>query len=298
MNLVLKILGGIALALVLAVSTIQVLSMQKLNRPILSSDSSPPTLTDSASLARGRHLATAIGKCVDCHGPDLGGAVLVDAPPFTVVAPNLTSGTGGILADRSDDDLLRAIRHGTGVGGRPLVIMPSKAYWHMGDEDVGSLIGYLRNAPAVNRELPVTKFSMLGRFLAVKGDLDAMFDAREIDHEARRDAVPPADTTAVYGRYLANIGGCTHCHRPDLTGGPIAAAPPDSRPAANITPTGIGSWTEADFFKALREGMRPDGTMIDTLAMPIPMTRLMTDTETKAIFMYLQTVPAKATGAM
>lgn len=298
MNIVLKILGGIAIVLVLAVSTIHVFAMQKLNTPVLSSDTSPPTLSDSASLVKGRHLATAIGKCVDCHGADFGGMVLADAPPFRVVAPNLTSGRGGILGDRTDDDLLRAIRHGTGVGGRRLAIMPSKAYWHMGDDDIGALVGYLRSLPAVDREHPPTQFKLLGRFLVVKGDLDELFDADHIDHEARRPAAPPADTTAEYGNYLANIGGCTHCHRPDLTGGPIAAAPPDSRPSANITPTGIGAWTEADFFRAVREGMRPDGTPIDTLAMPVPMTRLMTDTETKAIFKYLQTVPAKATAGM
>jgi hypothetical protein len=70
------------------------------------------------------------------------------------------------------------------------------------------------------------------------------------------------------------------------------------RPAANITPQAIGSWSEEDFFRALRQGIRPDGTPIDTTSMPIPMTRLMTDVETKAIYMYLRTVPAKMTAGM
>jgi mono/diheme cytochrome c family protein len=119
---------------------------------------------------------------------------------------------------------------------------------------MGSLIAYLRTLPAVDRELPPTSFGLLGRVLLLKGDLNGMFDAKEIDHLARRSAPPAADTTADYGRYLAEIGGCTGCHGPTLSGGPIPGMPPEARPARNITPEGIGSWTEQDFFKAVRVG--------------------------------------------
>jgi mono/diheme cytochrome c family protein len=292
-----KVLGILVLVVAMVLSGIFVFSTQTLNRSIEYTDSSPPTTRDSASLARGRHLSRAIGKCVDCHGPDLGGQVLIDGMPFArVVAPNLTSGRGGIGNDRSDDDYLRAIRHGIGVGGRALALMPARNYWHMGDDDVGALIGYLRSVPAVDKELPPTAFGLVGRTLLLKGDLDDLFEAKSMDHTARRPPPPAADTTADYGRYLAEIGGCTGCHGPTLSGGPIPGAPPEMKPATNITPEGIGTWTEADFFKAMREGVRPSGVPIDTMSMPIPMTREMTDLETKAIFMYLKTVPPKAAG--
>ena len=292
-----KIIGGLVLTILMVLSGIFVFSTQTLNRAIEYTDSSPPTTHDSASLARGRHLARAIGKCVDCHGPDLGGQVMIDGMPFArVVAPNLTSGRGGVANNRSDDDFLRAIRHGIGPGGRALAIMPARNYWHMGDDDVGALIGYLRSVPAVDREQPSTAFGLVGRVLLLKGDLDDMFEAKSMDHTARRPAPPAADTTADYGRYLAEIGGCTGCHGPGLSGGTVPGAPPEMKPAANITPEGIGSWTEADFFKALREGVRPDGTPLDTTSMPVPLTREMTDLETKAIYMYLKTVPGKAYG--
>jgi mono/diheme cytochrome c family protein len=292
-----KILGGLVLAVAMILSAIFVFSTQTLNRAIEYTDSSPPTTRDSASLARGNHLARAIGKCVDCHGADLGGQVIIDGMPFArVVAPNLTSGRGGIAEDRSDDDFLRAIRHGIGANGQALALMPSRNYWHMGDDDVGAMIGYLRSIPAVDRELPATSFGLVGRTLLLKGDLDDMFEAKSMDHTARRPPPPAADTTADYGRYLAEIGGCTGCHGPGLSGGPIPGAPPEMKPATNITPENIGSWTEADFFKALREGVRPNGIPIDTVNMPIPLTREMTDLETKAIYMYLKTVPAKAHG--
>lgn len=299
MRLIGQILGGILVLAILAVSTVFVFSTQKLTKRINVSDSAPGIPRDSVSKERGKHLATAIAKCVDCHGADFGGQVMLDELPFArIVAPNLTSGQGGIAESRSDDDLLRSIRHGVSNLGRPLALMPAKNYWHMGDDDAAALVAYLRSLPKVDRELPATQFGAIGRWELFRGNVDVMFEALESPHDARREAPPPADTTAAFGQYLANIGGCTSCHRPDLSGGPIPAAPPTMRPAANITPEGIGSWTEQDFFKLVREGIRPDGRMIDTLSMPVPMTRQMTDVETRAIWMYLRTVPAKATAAM
>ena len=292
-----KILAGVVVVILMLLSTIFVFSTQTLNKNIEYTDTSPPIPRDSASIARGRHLSRAIGKCVECHADDFGGKVVFEAQPMaTVVAPNLTSGRGGIAGSRTDDDLLRAIRHGIGPGGRALVLMPAKNYWHMSDADVGSLIAYLRTLPAVDRELAPTKFGLVGRVLLVKGDLNPMFEAKDMDHVARRTAAPAADTTVEYGRYLAEIGGCTGCHGPSLSGGSLPGAPPDAKPAANITPEGIGTWTEQDFFKAMREGIRPAGTPIDSTVMPIRLTREMTDLETKAIYMFLRTVPPKPLG--
>lgn len=293
-----KVLAGVVLVVLMIVSTIFVFSTTILNKSIEYTDASPPIPRDSAAIARGRHLSRAISKCVNCHGDDLGGQLVFDALPMArVVAPNLTSGRGGVAGNRTDDDFLRAIRHGIGPGGRALVLMPSRNYWHMGDADVGSLIAYLRTLPAVDRELEPTKFGLVGRVLLVKGDLNPMFEAKDMDHTVRRGQPPAADTTAEYGRYLAEIGGCTGCHGPSLSGGPLPGMPPDARPAANITPEGIGSWTEQDFFRAMREGMRPNGTAIDSTMMPVRLTREMTDLETKAIYLFLRTVPPKATGA-
>jgi mono/diheme cytochrome c family protein len=292
-----KILGGLVVVVIMILSTIFVFSTQTFNKGIEYTDASPPIPKDSASIARGRHLSRAISKCVDCHGEDLGGQVVIDAMPMgRVVAPNLTSGRGGIAANRNDDDFLRAIRHGIAPSGRALALMPARNYWHMSDADVGSLVAYLRTVPAVDRELPPTGFGLVGRVLLLKGDLDGMFEAKAMDHVARRGPQPAADTTVEYGRYLSEIGGCTGCHGATLSGGPIPGAPPDMRPSTNITPEGIGSWTEADFFKALREGMRPNGTAIDSTVMPIRLTREMTDQETKAIYLFLKTVPPKASG--
>lgn len=60
--------------------------------------------------------------------------------------------------------------------------------------------------------------------------------------------------------------------------------------AQNITPAAIGSWTLADFSRALRTGKRPDGTTINQL-MPWPFTAQMTDTEINALWLYVHAVP-------
>jgi hypothetical protein len=66
---------------------------------------------------------------------------------------------------------------------------------------------------------------------------------------------------------------------------------------ANLTPheTGLKTWSESDFIRALREGKRKDGTAINTM-MPWKSYGQMTDTELKAVWAYLQTVPALEKG--
>jgi mono/diheme cytochrome c family protein len=94
-------------------------------------------------------------------------------------------------------------------------------------------------------------------------------------------------------------GGCIGCHGPTLSGGPIPAHPPEFPAAGNLTPdkaTGLGPWTEADFFTMLRTGRRPDGRQIDARYMPWKYTAQLTDDEIRAMWRYLQTVPAKPKG--
>jgi mono/diheme cytochrome c family protein len=62
--------------------------------------------------------------------------------------------------------------------------------------------------------------------------------------------------------------------------------------ASNITPdnnTGIGSWTDEEIINAIRNGKRPDGTMIGPV-MPIVFYRNMSDTDVIAIVAYLRSV--------
>jgi len=73
------------------------------------------------------------------------------------------------------------------------------------------------------------------------------------------------------------------------------AGPPGLPPASNLTPAGIGSWTEVDLTRALREGKRPDGSQLDEF-MPSKVFRGMTDAEIHAVWLYLTSVPARPFG--
>ena len=98
--------------------------------------------------------------------------------------------------------------------------------------------------------------------------------------------------TVEYGAYLAQY--CTACHSEDFTGGELDIAPPDAPRARNITPdpAGIGGWTLEEFMHAMRTGETPEGTKLSDL-MPTSAYQYMTDEELTALYLYLQTVPAK-----
>jgi mono/diheme cytochrome c family protein len=242
---------------------------------------------DSAALARGRHLAEAVGKCQDCHGDDWGGKVMTDNVMFARLAgTNLTGGRGGI-GDRTDADLERAIRHGVGPGGRPLFFMPAEAFAVMSDEDLAALLGFLRTLPPVDRELPAPRIGPIARALYLSGNFP-LVPAEIVRHDSR-SAMPAPEVTVEYGEYLATVGGCRACHGEALAG----TANPD---APDITRSRLGTWTESDFFRAIREGRRPDGTIVDPEKMPWVRSSRMTDEEIRAVWEYVRSLPGRVEG--
>lgn len=250
---------------------------------------------DSATIARGQHIATIRG-CVDCHTANLAGAKFLDVPLLgTIYAANLTRGRNGAASTFTPEDWDRAIRHGVKPDGSPLLIMPSQEYAELSDEDVAALAAYMKSLPAVDSHLGENRVGPIGRFLEFTGGA-ILVPASHIDQEADRKPTPPEGPTAEYGAYLAT--SCTGCHGQELTGGPIPGMPPGTPPALNLTTdstTGLGSWTETDFTRALREGKKPDGT---TLKAPMPwqLTSQLTDDELHALWLHLRTLPAKPYG--
>ena len=95
---------------------------------------------------------------------------------------------------------------------------------------------------------------------------------------------------------LRFAGGCMGCHGPGLSGGPVPGTPPDFKPALNITPGGRpGQWSEVDFISAMRTGTTKDGYKLDEF-MPWKAVGQLTDDELKAMWAYLESVPAKEYG--
>lgn len=276
---------GVVGLVVFAVASLYAATALRFRRTYRTPDSAVHAAADSAALVRGRHLVEAIGKCQECHGSDYGGKVVMDDAMFArLSAANLTPGRGGI-GQRSDADLERAIRHGVGPVGRPLLFMPAEAYTVLGDEDLAALLGYLRTLPPVDREAAPPRIGPIARVLYLGGKFP-LVPAELVSHETRTP-VPPAGVTIPYGEYLATAGGCRACHGSGLTG----TGNPD---APDITRSRLAGWTEADFFRAMREGRRPDGTTIDPAKMPWVRSSLMTDEEIRAVWGYVRSLPGRA----
>ncbi|WP_345797446.1 c-type cytochrome [Castellaniella sp. MT123] len=114
------------------------------------------------------------------------------------------------------------------------------------------------------------------------------------------------DDLLVRGDYLMNgVVACVNCHAArdekgkvlknlGLSGGMVFEAPVFTAYAANITPdrkTGIGGWTDAQLANAIRNGVRPDGSLIGP-PMPTPFYRNLSDRDLAAIIAYLRAQPA------
>lgn len=249
--------------------------------------------TDAASLARGKHIAESRG-CTVCHGPDLGGAKVEESFPMGKwYGPNLTAGAGSRAGQFTTEDWVRAIRHGVGPDQRPLYLMPSDEYQHFSDADLGAVIAYVRAAPKVERPTQPLEFGPVARMLIATGKIKLPADL--IDHARVQPAAMTPAVTLEYGRYVAY--GCTGCHGTNFSGGKIEIGPPDWPHAANLTPhadSRLPKWSEDDFLKAIRTAKRPDGTELNPV-MPRAFGTL-DDTELKAVWLYLKSLPPVATG--
>ena len=284
-------LAGLLGLLLVALAVIYVGSQVRLNRRYEIAVQPPPIPTDAASITRGQHLATAVTGCTKCHGADLSGHLFADAPPFLLVASNLTRGAGGVGGQYSDADWVRAIRYGVRPNGKSLIFMPSQHFNKLSNEDLAALIAYIKSVAPVDHEQEPSTLRLLGRLLLLIGEYP--LPAETADAAAPIPVAPPAGRTVEYGNYLVGIGACSECHGAKLAGG--APIEPGAPPGANLTPGGnIGQWSEAEFINTLRTGLRPDGTAINA-AMPWWVLAQQTDDELGAIYAYLRSLPALPT---
>ncbi|GIX06393.1 MAG: cytochrome c [Candidatus Poribacteria bacterium] len=289
----LLIFGGGMLLLLLLLLAVVLLSERRLNAAVSLQPRPPAIPMDPELFERGRRLAAGLLRCTSCHGEDLGGKVaLEDSRYGRFVAPNLTTGPGGVGAAYTDADWVRAIRYGRDPQGRPLRWMPVADYIGLADSDLAALITYLKAIPPVRRELPEFSLSLLARWDYVRGRF-RLSDAEQVNLELEPPLTPPRSSPAAYGRYLAKIGGCNTCHGERWNGARIPYAPPDAPPAPNLTPhltEGLGSWSEEDFRRALRTGRRPDGQLLDPW-MPWQNFAHLSDEEVRALWAYLWSLP-------
>ena len=237
--------------------------------------------TDSAAVARGAHLAGIYG-CRDCHGDGLAGRVMADEGPARIVAPNLTpAGVGGAYEPADWD---RAIRHGVGLDGTALFVMPSGAYHAVSDAETADLIAYLESLAPVENALPPMEYTLLGRLLAA-GPLDL---AGGVHPEPTPASSPAPGATVAYGEYVAS-GMCAYCHGEGLVG------KESDQPGAPFAPdlAAAGQWDPDQFHTALTTGVTPRGHQMDPEFMPWTATGRMTHEEREGLRLYLATLLAR-----
>jgi len=250
---------------------------------------------DADSIARGRYIFMSRG-CTECHGVDGAGKTLVDdGKGMLLHAPNITPVPGGVVANYTADDWTRTIRHGVKPNGRPAIIMPSEDYARLNDNDLASIVAFMRQMPAKPGPGTTVQITMPMKALYAFGVIkDA---AERIDHTLPPPPVMPDAATAAHGAYVVNT--CIGCHGANLSGGKIPGAPPDWPAAANLTP-GDGSamprYADAESFKAmLRSGKRPDGSAVSPV-MPFVALKELNDVDTQALYLHLKTLSPKALG--
>jgi mono/diheme cytochrome c family protein len=263
-------------------------------------------------LERGRYLFTSVAGCVFCHSPHnstqvgdpivagkegSGDVMLYAELPGRVVAPNITPDPQTGVGNWTDDQLARAIREGVAYNGETLFpMMPYANFSHMSDEDLASVVVFLRSLPPIHSELPKTEIIFPVKYLirSAPQPLTAPVDA------------PDPANQVLWGRYLMTVANCEDCHTPATHGEPITGlqlgggsffkTPWAYAASANLTPdaSGISYYTEALFIQALRTGYV--GARKLSSIMPYVVYRNMSDADLKAIFAYLRTVkPVKHT---
>ena len=259
----------------------------------------------TARLERGRYIVEGIAHCFQCHSdvdwdkpaaqPKQGmkgsGTEFAKYGYPWLVAPNISPDRDTGAGTWTDEQLARAIREGIGHDGRDLFpIMPYKYFRHMSDEDLASVIVYIRSIEPVRNVLPTTSIPE-----PLKAGLPP--------HQPIDEPVPSPDMSnpIARGEYLVTLASCSSCHTPrnqtgpttqlEFAGGATFKGPWGEVTSANITPdpSGIGYYDEELFIKTLRTGHV--GARQLSSIMPWGYFRNMTDDDLKAIFAYLRTLP-------
>ena len=252
--------------------------------------------SDAESLSEGKRIFQYRG-CEACHGEQLQGLVYLDNPALgQVITPNLTKGHGGIGAQRTDEDLIRDIKHGVRPDGTPLLFMPSTEFYFLSNTDLGKVLAYIRSMPPVDNEVQPSKLSSTGFIVMNVVKTITFLPAEIIPHNETPPPAPEPGVTAEYGEYLSL--SCKVCHGLTLSGGEIPGFPAEWPATPNLT-SGKGSrlptWGEAGFIEIIRSGEK-HGRRINPNYMPWKSYRHMTDDELRAVYTYLMSLPPKDFG--
>jgi cytochrome c5 len=264
------VVASLAGLLVFAIAYVFIGSQRILDRSYptrLSAVHSPVT---AEAVARGAHL-TVVSTCTDCHGKDLTGTRL-PVPGSTFYAPNLTIITRGL----SDEDIDLAIRQGLRSDGKSVLLMPSHGYASFTDDEVASIIAYLRSLSPQGTASPEPHLGLGVRIAFVTGIVRT--EAAEFTATP-----PPVDLGERYenGRHLAQIV-CGQCHGVNLSGEPKRPV----RPSPDLLI--VAGYDRGAFRTLMRTGTAPGGRQtVSMLRIAAGNLSNLSDDEIDAIYDYL-----------
>jgi mono/diheme cytochrome c family protein len=253
-------------------------------------------------LERGTYLTRGVVACGNCHTPkgpegdiqsmELAGGFKIDEPPFTVVTPNITPDEETGIGSWTDDEIITAIREGRRPDGSIIgPPMPIGFYRNMSDADAEAIVAYLRSVPPVKNEVtekPEYRIPLPESYGPPVGEV----------------ATPPREDKLAYGKYLADIGHCMECHTPmgpagmqDFenhfgAGGFEFHGPWGISVSANITPAGIGHYSDEELKTIIQTGVRPNGSKL-LPPMPVSYYANITAEDMDALVAYLRSLPPK-----
>ena len=257
--------------------------------------------------ARGRAVFDASG-CASCHASPgqrdryrLGGGLALASPFGTFHVPNISPDPEDGIGRWRTVDLANALMSGVSPDRRHYYpALPYVDYAQMRVEDVRDLMAYLRTLPPVHNRAPPHELPFPLTIRRLVGFWKLLyFD--------RLAAVAESTYNSPWnrGRYLVEaLGHCAECHSSRNLLGAIKPATrfaggPDQEGVGfvpNITPFGIGHWSEEDVQRALHDGLTPDGRTIgSTMADIVTDIAALPEGDQKAIAVYLKSLAPRPT---
>jgi mono/diheme cytochrome c family protein len=268
--------------------------------PIITAVTAP---AHTPNLANGLTTFNA-GGCSSCHAvpgqPDrlrLGGGLAIPSPFGTFYAPNISPDPVDGIGRWTETDFVRAVTQGISPGGfHYFPAFPYTSYAHAKADDIKDLFAYLKTLTPVSgkaRDHDVAFPFDIRRNIGIWKSL--FMDGKSF----RPDAAHSPQWNR--GAYLVNsLGHCAECHSPrNLLGGIVAAQrfaggpnPEGEGWVPNITPKGLGEWSEKDIAYFLETGETPDNdTAGGSMVRVIKNTSQLSPEDRTAIAEYIKSLP-------
>jgi hypothetical protein len=255
-----------------------------------------------SQLEHGRYLVEAVAICFECHserdfsrpgwpipaGRKGSGRILYgEGTKDQLVAPNISPDPMTGIGEWTNGEIIRAVKDGIGRDGHRLnPEMPYLYFSRMSEEDLKSVVEYLRSIPPVKNRLPKNP-----RYVEPASPPKVAMDSLKFikSKEVER------------GEFLVRLGGCETCHTPadssgylphmEFAGGSVFSHDKESAASSNLTPdpSGLAYYTKKTFVDTLRTGRVGARPLFS--AMPWLFYRELSTEDLEAIFAYLRAIP-------